>query len=137
MLFVVGAAATGVELMLTDHHADLWQFTPFVLLGLSLASVAWSMATARRDALRVLQASMVLLLAGGVAGVWLHYQGNLEFEREVSPSLSGFDLFWKAVHGASPPSLAPAALIHLGLLGLASTYRHPTLEEGADVSHHQ
>jgi hypothetical protein len=137
VLFVAGAGATGVELMLVEHHADVWQFAPFVLLAFSLASVAWSTATVGRRALRVLQASMMLLVAGGVVGMWLHYKGNLEFEREVSPSLGGLDLLWKAIHGASPPSLAPAALIHLGLLGLASTYLHPTLKEGTDEARHR
>jgi hypothetical protein len=77
---------------------------------------------------------MLALVAGGVAGLWLHYRANVEFEREISPSLTGPALFWKAIQGASPPSLAPAALIHLGLLGLAFTYRHPMHRGTADTS---
>jgi hypothetical protein len=64
-------------------------------------------------------------------GLWFHYRGTVEFEREVSPELVGAAHAWKAIKGASPPSLAPAVMIHLGLLGLASTYRHPVFRRTA------
>jgi hypothetical protein len=69
---------------------------------------------------------MAVFVAAGFAGVLLHYRGNAEFELEMRPSLAGSELFWKAVKGATP-ALAPLALTQLGLLGLASTYRHPLL----------
>ncbi len=73
---------------------------------------------------------MMALLASGAAGLWLHYRANVEFALEQSPKRHGADLFWSAIQGASPPSLTPASLMHLGLIGLAYTFRHPLLARG-------
>ena len=127
LLLAAGVVATAVDLLLIEHYADPWQFAPLVLLTATLACAVWLALAPNRAGLRVFQAMMLLLIAGGMAGLWLHLAGNLEFEREVSPGLAGADLLWKALKGASPPSLAPAGLIHLGLLGLLFTYRHPAL----------
>jgi hypothetical protein len=70
---------------------------------------------------------MVLFIVSGLAGFVLHYQGNREFQLEVNPSLDGLELFLKVIRAKAPPALAPGAMIHLGLLGLAYTYRHPAL----------
>lgn len=131
LLLAVGVIATAVDLLLIEHHADAWQLTPLGLLAATLAAAVWAVVAPGRAALRAFQASTLLLVAGGAAGLWLHLRGNIEFEREVSPGLAGTALVWKAIKGASPPSLAPAGLIHLGLLGLLFTYRHPALERAA------
>ena len=128
LLVAAGALATALDLLLIEHHEDAWQLVPLVLLAVTVACAAWLTLAPNRAAGRVFQMGMLLLIAGGAAGLWLHLAGNLEFEREVSPGLAGRELFWKAVKGASPPSLAPAGLIHLGLLGLLFTYRHPVFE---------
>ena len=116
---------TAADLVLVEHYEDAWQFAPFALLAAAGVAGTWCLAAPGRASIVFFRAALTLLLAGGLVGLWLHYQGNVEFEREVSPSLSGLQLFWQAVKGASPPSLAPATLIHLGLLGLAATYKHP------------
>ena len=67
-------------------------------------------------------------LSSGVLGLYLHYRGNVEFELEMYSSLRGFELFWEALKGATP-ALAPAAMAHLGLVGLAYSYHHPLLTE--------
>jgi hypothetical protein len=46
---------------------------------------------------------------------------------ESNPSLAGWDLVWQAIGGKTPPLLAPGAMIQLGLVGLAYTYKHPAL----------
>ena len=125
ILFVLGAAATAADLVLVEHFEDSWQIAPFVLLALAAIGAAACLLAPQNAPVRAFRLSLLLLIAGGIIGTWLHYDGNMEFEREVSPGLAGAELFWKAVKGASPPSLAPLSLIHLGLLGLASTYRHP------------
>jgi hypothetical protein len=127
LLIAIGVFATALDLLLIEHHANTWQLVPIVLLATSLACTAWVAIMPSRAAVRMFQMMMLLLVLGGAAGLWLHLLGNLEFEREVSPGLAGAELLWKAVKGASPPSLAPAGLIHLGLLGLLFTYRHPVL----------
>ena len=69
---------------------------------------------------------MLLFIGAGALGLWLHFTANLEFEREVSPSLQGIELIWKAIRGAAPPSLAPAAFMQLGFLGLICSYQADT-----------
>ena len=134
LLIALGVIATALDLLLIEHHADAWQLTPLVLLAATFACAAWIALAPSRGALRMFQLVMLLLIAGGAAGLWLHLAGNLEFEREVSPGLAGGELFWKAIKGASPPSLAPAGLIHLGLLGLLFTYRHPASDRSRTES---
>jgi hypothetical protein len=127
ILVIAGAIGMAADLILLEHYEDGWQLVPFAVLGAATVSAALCIIAPRHAPIRLFRLVMVFVAAGGLMGLWLHYQGNMEFEREVSPGLAGFDLFWNAVKGASPPSLAPASLIHLGLLGLASTYRHPSL----------
>ena len=121
-LVAAGAAAAAADLVLVEHYADAWQLAPFALLGAAIAAAAWLGLAPTVAAVRGFRAAMFLLIAGGAAGLWLHYGANVEFEREFSPDSAGVELFWNAIKGAAPPTLAPAALIHLGLLGLASTY---------------
>jgi hypothetical protein len=70
---------------------------------------------------------MVAFIAGGTLGVYLHYDSNVVFEREMSPEVLGWALFREAIFGATP-ALAPGVMVQLGLLGLAFTIRHPALE---------
>jgi hypothetical protein len=45
--------------------------------------------------------------------------------------LAGWELFKEAMTGATP-ALAPGAMVQLGLIGLAWSYRHPALVPGGD-----
>lgn len=129
-LFAVGAAGTMVELMLIGHFEDGWQLAPLVLLAAGVAAAGWVSLVGARASVRTFQLMTVLLIGAGAIGLWLHWRANSEFEREVSPSLTGVAFVWKAIRGASPPSAAPGTLIHLGLLGLAYTLRHPAFDRG-------
>jgi hypothetical protein len=68
---------------------------------------------------------MALFLLSGVVGMALHFQVNMEFQREMDPALTGLALFQKSILAKTPPALAPGAMIQLGLIGLAYTFRHP------------
>jgi hypothetical protein len=125
---------TGTELLLVEHTEEVWQVVPLVLLGVSVAALALNAIARRRAAVRTFQATMLLLVLSGLVGLYQHYRANAEFELEMYPSLAGLALFWKAIHGTAPPSLAPATMIGLGLLGLLSTYRHPALHDTGDLS---
>ena len=127
LIFVAGAAGTGADLVLLGHFEDVWQWVPLALLPLGLIAVAWQRIERGPRSTRVLQGTMMLFLASGVAGLWFHYDGNAEFEIEMYPSLAGWELIREALSGATP-ALAPAAMIQLGLLGLTYAYRHPFLE---------
>lgn len=125
-IFLLGVAGIALELVLLEHYDDFWQWTPFALFGASLAVLAWYGLTRRGAAIVAFRAMMVLFLASGAFGIFLHYDGNVEFEREMSPEAGGWPLFWEAVRGATP-ALAPGAMVQLGLIGLAFTLNHPAL----------
>ncbi len=130
-LFVIGVVGTGLELVLLGHTEDLWQLAPLVLMALSLVVLCWCLTGRRAVCLRWFQATMVMLVLSGFVGLWLHYQGNTEFEREMYPTLNGFELFRESLTGATP-TLAPGTMLELGFLGLAYTYRHPNLRGGTE-----
>ena len=67
-------------------------------------------------------------------GAWLHFQVNMEFQLEMDPSLAGMQLFRKAILAKTPPALAPGAMLQLGLIGLAYTFRHPALQRQGGAS---
>lgn len=123
-IFLFGTIGTFAELLLLGHIDGAWQIAPLVLLA--IGGAGWAMLQVSRGArvLRVFQAVMALFIASGVLGVLLHYRGNVEFELELHPGASGWELFARAMTGATP-ALAPGLMILLGALGLASTYGHP------------
>lgn len=125
-LMLLGMVGLAAELLLLEHTESVWQWVPLVALacGFLLGAAAW--VRPGPGVLRALQGVMAAFVAAGLLGVFLHYQGNAEFELESDPALRGFALLWESLHGATP-ALAPGALAQLGLLGLAFTYRHPAL----------
>ena len=125
-LFAFGVVGSGVELLLLEHTEDAWQLSPLILMGLSLVAMVWLATDQRPVSVRVFQIMMLLHVASGLIGLYLHYRGNVEFELEMYPGLSGMELFWEALKGATP-SLAPGTMLVLGLLGLLYTFRHPAL----------
>ena len=126
VIVVVGALGLEAELLLLEHYESAWQFTPLVLLGVVLVSALLVWRRPSPATVRFFQAVMVLCVAAGAVGVFLHYDGNVEFELEREPLLRGLALFWEAARGATP-ALAPGAMAQLGLLGLVYSYRHPAL----------
>lgn len=121
-ILLLGTAGTAVELLLLEHTEGFWQLVPLILIGMSFLALAWHAVSREAAAsLLVLQGTMILVGISGFAGIGLHYVGNVEFELEMYPTLSGLELFWKAMTGATP-ALAPGTMTLLGLLGLAYTY---------------
>ena len=114
--------------MLLNHHEDFKQAIPLGLVAAALAALAWHAAASSRASVRAVQAVMFLFVLAGLVGVALHFQSTLEFQREIDPSLRGFELVMKALRAKAPPALAPGVMIQLGLIGLAFTYRHPALD---------
>ena len=125
-LLLVGLAGTATDLLLLAHYGDAWQLIPLVIVGIA-ALAAIGVAAGRPVppvvAIRLFQATMLLLIVSGAAGMVLHYRANMEFKLEMDPSLSGFALFSSVIRAKAPPSLAPGTLALLGLLGLACGYR--------------
>jgi hypothetical protein len=123
---VLGAVGMMSELLLIGHTDSTAQFVPLVLLATGIAAGIVLLAAPTRAGLRLLQMLMMLFLGSGILGVGLHFKGNSEFELEMHPSLSGVELLSKTLTGATPV-LAPGSMSLLGVIGLASTYRHPLL----------
>lgn len=127
-VFFASAAGAGIELLLLEHTETIWQVIPLVLLGIGVVAAGAAAVRPARGTVRSFQAVMALFVVAGLAGLYLHYRGNVEFELEMYPSLAGLDLFWKAITGATP-ALAPAFMIQLGVIGWAWSFRHPGAEE--------
>jgi cation transport ATPase len=127
VIFLLGSVGSGMELLLLNHIESLLQWIPVVLISLSLCVFAWHAIRGNTASTRAIQWTMVAFIAAGLTGVYLHYQGSVEFKLESNPSLAGWQLFWQAIRSKTPPALAPGVMIQLGLIGLAYTYRHPTL----------
>ena len=136
LLVVLSTVGLLVELLLLEHYEEPWQWAPLVLLAVSLAPTMILLLRSSSGAVRVFRATMLLCLVAGALGVLLHYRGNVEFERERDPSLSGLALVWEALRGATP-SLAPGAMAQLGLLGLAITWRHPAARRRTSTLTHE
>ena len=66
-----------------------------------------------------------VLVVAGLIGVGLHFNGAAEFQRDIDPSIAWWPLVTKVARSQSPPLLAPAAMVQLGLIGLVYAFRHP------------
>src|SRR4026209_145564 len=124
-IFAIGAVGAEAELLLLKHWADPWQLIPIILLPAALLVLGWHAWSKSGRALATFRAIMLLCVASCAAGILLHYRGDVEWKLEGDPSLQGFALLKAAVRGAIP-LLAPGAMLQLGLLGLALTWRYPT-----------
>ncbi|HEY5618853.1 MAG TPA: hypothetical protein VIK60_13000 [Vicinamibacterales bacterium] len=120
-IFLFGSLGAGAELVLMDHTEGVWQNVPLVLLAIGCGGLGMVATTRGTAQLRAFQLVMMLFVASGVAGVVLHYQGNVEFELELNPDASGMELFRESMKGATP-ALAPGTMILLGAVGLGYAY---------------
>jgi len=126
----LGAVGTIGELILLGHFDEPAQWIPIVLLAASIPVVIRQAVAPSVRTVRAIQGLMVTFIAAGVLGVGLHFDGNVEFERELNPTEQGFEFIRKTVAGATPV-LAPGSMVLLGLIGLAHAYRHPARVGGA------
>jgi hypothetical protein len=127
VILTVGMLGTAADLLLLRHFEDIWQLPPLFLIAGALFVVLWLVVSGRAVAVMALRMTMIAFIAVGCAGILLHYSGNSEFQREIDPTLAGWDLVVKVLTAKAPPALAPASMIQLGLLGLLYTYRHPAV----------
>jgi hypothetical protein len=127
-IVIFGVGGMGAELLFIGHVEGVLQLIPVALLACGFAILVWHAVAPRRETLRALQALMGLFVLSGGIGVVLHYQGNVAFELEMYPTLSGMELVSRTLTGATPV-LAPGSMTLLGLVGLAATYRHPLVQQ--------
>lgn len=131
-IFVLGCLGAGAELLLLGHTEKAWQWTPIVLIAAGLFVLAWHALAPGRACVRAFQGLMLLFAASGLVGTLLHYRGNVQFEREMHPAGTRWELFRGAVTGATP-ALAPGTMTLLGSIGLLYAYRHPALGRAAGL----
>jgi hypothetical protein len=132
LLVLVGIVGLIAELLLLDHTESFNQWIPLIVLAIGLVCCVVVIFRPAPASIRLFQWIMASFVIAGILGLYLHYQGNVEFALERNPEMHGLRLVWKALRGATP-TLAPAALTQLGLLGLAFTYKHPALIGGEDT----
>ena len=125
----VGVVGTSGELILLRHIDQAAQWIPVVALAVSIPVLIWHASAPGNASVRTLQLLMALFILLGTVGVGLHYNGNVEFERELRPTERGWEFLRKTVAGATPV-LAPGSMVLLGLVGLAHAYRHPSARGG-------
>jgi hypothetical protein len=127
VVLVLGLVGLGTELLFLAHDESAAQLIAPGLVGVGLVTIAWHCLHGGRASVRALQVTMALFVLAGVLGIGFHYAANVEFQREIDPSIGGMALFWKAMAAKTPPALAPGSMTQLGLLGLAYAFRHPAL----------
>lgn len=126
-ILLLGIVGISLELWLMAHTEDFYQLIPLWLAGAAIVAAPLVALRPSIGTIRLFRAVMVLFLLSGVVGMVLHFQVNLEFQTEMDPALAGMALLRKAILAKTPPALAPGAMIQLGLIGLAYTFRHPAL----------
>lgn len=129
-ILLLGIVGLGAELLLLEHFEEWRQWLPLTLLLSALLVWVSNAVRASAATVRAMQGVMVLCIVAGVVGVWFHYSGNTEFELEMYPGMAGWELFKESMMGATP-ALAPGAMVQLGLIGLAWSFRHPALGQRA------
>ena len=129
LIFVLGSIGLVAELLLLEHFKEWRQQLPLVLLVSGQVLVAVNLVCRQPVVLRIFRLAMLAYVLAGFVGVWFHFDANLDFELEMYSKLSGWDLLFRAAHGALPV-LAPGALVQLGLIGLLYSHRHPALGAG-------
>ena len=121
-VLLLGLLGTVVELVLLSHYEQPVQLVPVVLIVLALIVLAWHVMGHSAASLRVLMGLMVLFVLAGFAGFVAHFHGSAEFQLDLEPSLSTWELLDKVMRAKAPPLLAPGMMMQLGLLGLAYVF---------------
>jgi len=110
-----------VELLFLNHVKSPLQLLPVGLGGIGLGVLAWNAVSPNSTSVRILKGILVSLMIVGAIGTAIHL------------AVAAAD-HWNKAHGRRGleheiPPLAPAAMLPLGLMGLALTFKHPLLEE--------
>ena len=121
-VLLLGFGGLLAELALVAHFEDLAQWIPIGLLAAGLVVLAVDLGLARGWTLRLVQLTMVLMVAAGGLGIYFHFHGSREFQLEMDPQMRGTTLVWHVLRAKSPPTLAPGSMVQLGILGLGYAY---------------
>jgi hypothetical protein len=120
LLFTFLTTTMGIafELYLLGHHEDNWQLIPLICIGASLFFTGLFLFKRTKFNRGLLFIVLLIDALSGLYGVFLHLQANYEFELEMRPSLSGWELFKESLSGALP-ALAPGSMVIIALIGFS------------------
>jgi hypothetical protein len=121
-VLVLGLLGTITELILLSHYEQPLQLVPVLLIVAAVAVLAWHLKRRDGASLVALQIVMALFVLAGFAGVAAHFHGSTEFQLDLNPDMSAWELIDKVMRAKAPPVLAPGMMLQLGLLGLAYAY---------------
>jgi uncharacterized membrane protein len=121
-ILVLGLLGTVTELVLLEHYEQPTQFVPLVLIVAALAALFWEFRRRDKASRRTIQAVMVLFVLAGFVGFVAHFHGSAEYQLELNPDMSNWELLEKILRAKAPPLLAPGMMLQLGLLGLAYVF---------------
>ncbi len=127
VILIFAMAGAFADLLLLKHFGDVWQMIPLALLGAAALTIVGHLLHGSATSVRGIRVAMLLLVAGGISGVVLHFRSSAEFHEETDATLGGAQLVCAVLQSKVPPTLAPASLLQMGLLGLAYTFHHPKL----------
>jgi len=105
-----------LELYLLDHYEDSWQLIPILSVGTTLVTLLILFFKKTTKVVNFFKAVLILTALSGVYGVYLHLQSNFEFEQDMKPTASFWQLITDSLSGALP-TLAPMSLVVLACIG--------------------
>ena len=116
--YLFSLLGVGAELLLIGHFEDWPQMIPLVLIAVGLGTGLWYAQVPTATSNRVFSLSLAVMFASGLVGQVLHYRGNMEFELESDPAITGWALFVASMTGETP-ALAPGTMALLAVVGYA------------------
>jgi len=121
-VLVLGLLGTVTELVLLEHYEQPLQFVPLILIVAAVAVLGWEFRQRDAASRRAVQIVMGLFVLAGFTGVVAHFHGSAEYQLELNPDMSNWELVEKVLRAKAPPLLAPGMMLQLGLLGLAYVF---------------
>ncbi len=107
---------TLLELYLLDHYEDAFQLIPVLCIAFSLINLIILFFKKSKIIIKLFKLVLVLTSFSGVYGVFLHLQSNFEFEQDMKPTATNWELFSESLSGALP-TLAPMSMLVLAFIG--------------------
>ena len=129
IILVLGLLGTVTELMLLEHYEQPLQFVPLVLIVAALGVLWWEFRRRDVTSRRAMQIVMALFVLAGFGGFAAHFYGSAEYQLELNPDMSNWELLEKILRAKAPPLLAPGMMLQLGLLGLAYVFSDSKLSK--------
>jgi hypothetical protein len=122
VILVLGLLGTVTELVLLEHYEQPLQFVPLLLIVAAVGVLWWELRRHDLASRRAIQIVMGLFVLAGFAGFAAHFYGSAEYQLELNPDMSNWELLEKILRAKAPPLLAPGMMLQLGLLGLAYVF---------------